>query len=86
MSREQYEVFARTTAGVECRVVARPLPRLGLVATPRRWWNTLRWSSGWEVFVERADLGHSSQREVLPNREEAISRADAVASSLTEVP
>lgn len=87
MSGELYEVFVTNASGVECRVVARPLPRLTLwVHTPRRWWNSLRRTKGWEVYVERADQTLRSRREVVAGRDEAINHADVVAAVVTESP
>jgi hypothetical protein len=89
VSEEQYEVFVSTGRGVECIVVARPVPRLTWRwdgGTPRRWWNSLRRTDGWEVYVARADRGNRWDREVVPSRDEAISRADALAESLRQGP
>jgi hypothetical protein len=84
---DEYEVFARSSAGVECRVVARPVPKTTAWSHgPIRLRNTLTRRTAWEVFVERADRVGHSRREILGDEGAAIARADALAAEIPDAP
>lgn len=83
----EYQVFVTSRAGVECMVVARPLPRPTLWSHgPGRFWNWLRQRNGWEVYVEQSDRGYRTDREVVASGQQARRRADEVAATLKAVP